>query len=101
MLQLPETCYAHPLLLMHPDIDCNATDSEKDTALHLACATDHIDIVKLLLNQPNIDCNAKNNLYETPLMRAAHHDYNAIVSLMVQKAEVELLISLNGSTRPR
>ena len=47
------------LLRDNPGLDVNwATEDDKKRALHVACASDHVEVVKVLLAHPGIDVNA-------------------------------------------
>ena len=42
-------------LLKHPDLDINATDTQHNTALHLAIDNSYMDVIKSLLEPKNIN----------------------------------------------
>jgi len=48
--------------------DINSTDESLNTPLHLACAYDDFELIKLLLDSTNIDINAYNSDNDSPLL---------------------------------
>ena len=80
-------------LIWNPD----ASDSEGNTALHLACLFRKPDIVNFLLSQANCDPNVKNNKKEVPLQMTTNLDivkdlirYGAQTSIMYESHESAL-----------
>ena len=85
-------------LIGNPD----ASDSEGNTALHLACQADQPDTVNLLLSQTHCNPNIKNNKKEVPLQITTNSDiikdlirYGAQTSIMY-----ESLKSALGTNQP-
>ena len=81
------------LILWNPD----ASDSEGNTALHLACLFREPDIVNFLLSQAICDPNVKNNKKEVPLQMTTNSDiikdlirYGAQTSIMYESVKSAL-----------
>eukprot|EP00981_Chlorochromonas_danica_P000314 scaffold78_cov203-Ochromonas_danica.AAC.7 len=50
------------LLLLHPEIDVNAVDSEEGlTPLYAACSYGHVEVVKIFLLDGRVDVNKADN----------------------------------------
>lgn len=63
------------------ETDVNASDSGKQTSLHLAAGKGHGATIRLLLDR-GADVNAKNSAEETPLHRAAGEGHEPTVRLL-------------------
>lgn len=81
------------LLLAHPDIDVNISDSDGITPLLDAVCKNHIDIVQLLLQNPRTDINAQNNLGKTALIGASTLNLPDIVRLLLAHPDIDVNIS--------
>ena len=75
----------------------NITNSDGNTALHLACQADQQDTVNLLLSQTPCDSNVKNNNDEVPLQMTTNSDiikdlirYGAQTSIMYESTRSAL-----------
>ena len=77
-------------LMNHPDIDVNAQNSIKETALHLAVEKNHTAALATLLSDDRIDCSLTNNGNETPLMMAIRSG----------KDECERILREHGAPEP-
>ena len=70
--------------------DLASTDPSGNTALHMACANGHLDIVKLLLKH-GANPNALNKSKNTPLHWAALNGRTEIIELLIEaKADANL-----------
>ena len=57
------------LLLCQPGLDVNVRDNYGYTALHFACATNNVEVLKILLAHPSMNShNAENYAGKTPSM---------------------------------
>lgn len=61
------------------DTDINAQDNQRRTALHWACAENHIDLVKLCLSVPECDVGLKDNDSLTAFDIALERDEKMII----------------------
>ena len=52
--------------LKHPDLDVNVQNEKGETALHIACKSNNLEVIKLLLEHPDIDPYIVNNVGELP-----------------------------------
>ena len=77
-------------LLTHIRCDINKTTRDGDTALHLACKVDRLDIVRHLLSKPSCNPNTMNKRGQTPLQLASH--LNVIAELTSKGANPILSI---------
>lgn len=78
-------------------IHINARDPDGDSALMLACANEHEDLVKLLLKIPGIDINAQNNNGSTALLVACHQQSMHIVELLLKNPGINVNVqNLDG-----
>ena len=59
-------------LLRHPRIQVNDTDSDNETALHLAC---YHGVVQLLVSYPGVNLSFRNDGCATPLEDAEREDH--------------------------
>lgn len=81
------------LALIQPGIAINAPARiQMHTALTLACASGHNEIVTMLLSRGDIDVNAKDNKRElqTALMWACKKGYESIVKLLLAREDVDV-----------
>jgi ankyrin repeat protein len=76
-------------LLSAPEVDCNATDMWKRTALSYACEEGEKLSVRLLLACDRIDCNIADTLDRTPLIFALERCQLAIVQLLLERKDVD------------
>uniref|UniRef100_T1IJC3 Uncharacterized protein n=1 Tax=Strigamia maritima TaxID=126957 RepID=T1IJC3_STRMM len=70
-------------LLTQENTDINWRTFQDDTPLHLACARNSSDIVKLLLDH-GADIDVKNHEWKTPLILAVANSGKEIVSLLLE-----------------
>ena len=63
--------------------DVNIKDFRGNTALHMACANGHIEMVKYLINTLHVDINIKNSSNNTPLGWAALNGQKEIVKILL------------------
>lgn len=73
------------------NVDINARDKNKSTALIIASSYGYTNIVNFLLQNPAINVNAQNKRGETALILASK-SYKDIVNLLVQHPEINLNI---------
>lgn len=72
------------------DVDVNArSDDNEWTALMVAAALDHVEVVEELLAQPGLDVNARGEDGRTALHVAAERGYDRIVALLVSNPGVD------------
>jgi ankyrin repeat protein len=70
------------LLLAREDVDVNAKDAAKRTALVLALQNDHEDVVNLLMKRKNLDPNIKNTAGRTILRWSCNKDSESTTYLL-------------------
>jgi len=63
-------------------LDMNMGDYDKRTALHLACAENHISCVKFLIETCKVDLNVEDRWGNTPLQEAHRFNHTRIVALL-------------------
>ena len=76
-----------------PPVDLNYQDEKlsKNSALHMACANGHAEIIKLLLKQSSIKSDLQNDSGNTPLHYAAFNGKKDIVEMLINhKANANL-----------
>jgi serine/threonine-protein phosphatase 6 regulatory ankyrin repeat subunit B len=84
-------------LLQSRSVNVNDTDASGNTALHLACTSGHLDIVKQLLHY-GAAVNVSNKLGRTPLHEASSNGHKEVVAILCKhKADVNV-IDKNGKT---
>ena len=60
------------------------------TALHIACISNHPDVVKILTQQDGIDVNVQNTHKNTPLHYACYWGYLKCVQLLMATGQCDL-----------
>ncbi len=70
-------------LLIEKNVELNATDDNKMTALMLACECGHAAVVSLLIEKA--DLNVKDNRGRTALTIASNGGYSPVVSLLIEE----------------
>jgi len=86
-------------LLQHPNIDVNARDNLRNTALHISAERGYERIVGLLLKHPKIEINAKDQLGWTALTKATFNGYGNIVRQLISHPDLEAsLVDQNRQT---
>ncbi|XP_069995120.1 ankyrin repeat and SAM domain-containing protein 6 isoform X1 [Penaeus vannamei] len=73
----------HVMAALETDLDIDATDHDNNTALHIAAANDHEQLVAYLVNS-DANKEATNSMGWTPLMQAARHGHLNVVLLLLQ-----------------
>jgi len=73
-------------------VDVNERSQEGNTALILAAANNHPEVIQLLLSNPAIDVNMQNNAGKTALILAATKGYLGIVELLLGNPTIDLNI---------
>ena len=78
------------ILLEYSDkFDINSQNNEGNSALHMACANDKLDIVQQLCQMPNININLLNNAGETGYAIASRKGYPEICNYLTELSESE------------
>lgn len=80
------------------EILVNCKTSTGTTALHMACANGHMDIVKFLLYDINNSVNIKNDEGNTPLHWAAINGHLEIVEFLLQNGALSEECNNQGHT---
>lgn len=84
-------------LINKDHIDVNEKSIREETALHGACASGKLDIVKFLI-QKGSDVNSQNKIGTTPLIYATINGHLDIINALIDNgADVNLLDYLRGS----
>lgn len=77
--------------------DINQRDKENRTALHIACASGHAEIVQFL-----VECKAELNLYDnqnrSALMKGVQGQHERCVSILLENHAAPNLTDINGNT---
>ena len=68
----------------------NWRDSDGWTALHYACITNHVDVVKILTSQDNIDVNIQDDIKNTPLHWACYEGHLKCVEILCATGQCDL-----------
>jgi len=73
-----------------PEIDVNWKHSGADqTALHVACREDNIEIVKMLLLHPDIDVNITDKRGQTPFLIACYQGRTEVVKELLKDGRID------------
>lgn len=67
------------------NINVHNNEHDQQTALHLACENDHLDVVKCLIEKGNADVNALGLGGCTPLYTAVVFGYIEVIKYLLQK----------------
>eukprot|EP00981_Chlorochromonas_danica_P011911 scaffold4347_cov269-Ochromonas_danica.AAC.1 len=90
------------LLLLHPQIEVNAVDSENQvTPFYLACQCGKIEVVRVLLSQDGLEMDKPDKKGQTPFHIACSNGYEEIVKLLLLAAEDRVninAVTLDGCT---
>lgn len=81
---------ARALLYCHPDLHAHQSSQGKNTALHMAAANGHTDLVQLLLHA-GADASVVNEAGNTPLHWAATNGQNEVVEILLQQKNTDVL----------
>ena len=76
--------------LLKTDIDINYQDDYGQSALHLACKFQNLDIVKILLNSDNININLVNIWSRSPILVASSTQNLEIVKVLLKDSRLNL-----------
>ena len=78
-------------LLQKPDINVNKCDGQSGlTALHFACQSRNLEVVKMLCQHPNIELNPTNRNGYFPFGRAASENDIKIVEILCQQPNFDV-----------
>ncbi|KAL1247103.1 hypothetical protein QQF64_022479 [Cirrhinus molitorella] len=77
--------------------DLNQLDKENRTALHIACACGHTDVVQFLV-ESKVKLNLCDNQNRSALMKAVQCEQDRSVSLLLEHEADPNLVDINGST---
>uniref|UniRef100_A0A9J8CVU5 Uncharacterized protein n=1 Tax=Cyprinus carpio carpio TaxID=630221 RepID=A0A9J8CVU5_CYPCA len=77
--------------------DLNQLDKEHRTALHIACACGHTDVVQFLV-QSKVKLNLCDNQNRSALMKAVQCEQDRSVSLLLEHEADPNLVDINGNT---
>lgn len=66
-------------ILLDAGSDVRARTRQNSTALHIACAKNHVDIVRCLLTRPHIEIDAVNNVGQTALVKCCEKGFEDLV----------------------
>jgi hypothetical protein len=78
------------LLRAHPDLDVNWKDEWGWTALHRACRTGHVKVVKLLLVHAAIGVNIQTEYGSTPFLLSCFNNHVSVVQLLLKDPRVNI-----------
>ncbi|XP_027128479.1 ankyrin repeat domain-containing protein 26 isoform X3 [Larimichthys crocea] len=77
--------------------DINQLDKENRTALHIACANGHVDVVQFLL-ESKAKLNLCDNQNRSALMKAVQCQHEPCVSMLLENHADPNLVDINGNT---
>ncbi|XP_051975723.1 ankyrin repeat domain-containing protein 26-like [Xyrauchen texanus] len=77
--------------------DLNQLDKENRTALHIACACGHTDVVQFLV-ESKVKLNLCDNQNRSALMKAVQCEQDRCVSLLLEHEADPNLVDINGNT---
>ncbi|XP_072292130.1 ankyrin repeat domain-containing protein 26 [Eucyclogobius newberryi] len=77
--------------------DFNQLDKENRTALHIACAAGHVDVVQFLV-ESKAKLNLCDNQIRSALMKAVQGQHDSCVSILLENHADPNLVDINGNT---
>lgn len=77
--------------------DINQLDKENRTALHIACASGHVELVQFLL-ESKAKLNLCDNQNRSALMKAVECQHERCVSILLENHAEPNLVDINGNT---
>ncbi|XP_026221814.1 ankyrin repeat domain-containing protein 26 isoform X4 [Anabas testudineus] len=77
--------------------DINQLDKENRTALHIACASGHVDVVQFLV-ESKAKLNLCDNQNRSALMKAVQGQHERCVSILLENHAEPNLVDINGNT---
>ncbi|CAC5376406.1 unnamed protein product [Mytilus coruscus] len=83
-------------LLMEMDCNINETDEFGRTALFVASARGHLDVVEMLLYEHNADVSLSDKNKRTPLYSACEEGYEQIARILIEKGAEILARDIDG-----
>jgi ankyrin repeat protein len=85
-------------LLARKEIQINQPMNNGFTALHIACAYDHVNIVNALLKRDGIEINKPTNDGTTPLIVASYVGNSSVVEALLSHAGIATTGTVDGKT---
>lgn len=89
------------VLIQHPDIDVNITDSSEDTPLSIAVSHNNIHMVEELLKNPKILVNKPNTHQETPIFLSCINGSHEIFEMLFKRKDIDIDACQNDFYRNR
>jgi len=88
------------LLRDNPDINVNWAVFAQWTALHAACWSGQVEVVKLLLAHPDINVNLKDNVGQTPFSLCCERGHVSVVQVLLKDPRVDVTLDDDRGRTP-
>ncbi|KAL2843948.1 ankyrin repeat-containing domain protein [Aspergillus pseudoustus] len=82
------------------EVDVNARDSDKRTALSIAAEKGYTAVVQLLLQTADVDANSQDCYGCTPLLKAAECGHGSVVRLLLENSGINVDLANCGGETP-
>jgi ankyrin repeat protein len=78
------------LFLTRQDIEVNAENEHKESALYHATANGRMDIIQMLISRADTNINSRDRYGRTPLWRAIENEHTVVAKLLLETGKVDV-----------